>query len=124
MSPTAALTNALVLALTAPDQARADRAIALAESIGAGCTAQTNRYSQARGGQTRTSMTTRKINSALRRVGLDIEIVNNRDGYSYFCSTITGGQVGESVMVCYLNQQTVEQWVSDGRHAIWQEASA
>jgi len=38
MSPTAALTRALVLALTAPDQARADRAIALAESIGAGCT--------------------------------------------------------------------------------------
>ena len=40
MSPTTALTNALVLALTAPDQARADRAIALAESIGAGCTAK------------------------------------------------------------------------------------
>ena len=38
MSPTAALTNALVLAILAPDQARADRAIALAESIGAGCT--------------------------------------------------------------------------------------
>ena len=38
MSPTAALTHALVLAILAPDQARADRAIALAESIGAGCT--------------------------------------------------------------------------------------
>jgi hypothetical protein len=38
MSTTEALTNALVLAITAPDQARADRAIALAESIGAGCT--------------------------------------------------------------------------------------
>ena len=38
MSPTTALTNALVLALLAPDQARANRAIALAESIGAGCT--------------------------------------------------------------------------------------
>ena len=38
MNSTAALTNALVLALLAPDQARADRAIALAESIGAGCT--------------------------------------------------------------------------------------
>ena len=38
MSATDALTNALVLALTAPDQERADRAIALAESIGAGCT--------------------------------------------------------------------------------------
>ena len=38
MSATTALTRALVLALTAPDQQRADRAIALAESIGAGCT--------------------------------------------------------------------------------------
>ena len=40
MSPTDALTQALILAITAPDQARADRAIALAESIGAGCTAK------------------------------------------------------------------------------------
>ena len=40
MSPTTALTHALLLAITAPDQARADRAIALAESIGAGCTAK------------------------------------------------------------------------------------
>ena len=40
MSPTTALTNALVLAIHAPDQARAARAIALAESIGAGCTAK------------------------------------------------------------------------------------
>jgi hypothetical protein len=38
MSPTTALTHALILAIIAPDQARADRAIALAESIGAGCT--------------------------------------------------------------------------------------
>jgi hypothetical protein len=38
MSTTTALTHALILAITAPDQARADRAIALAESIGAGCT--------------------------------------------------------------------------------------
>jgi hypothetical protein len=38
MSSTTLLTNALILAITAPDQQRADRAIALAESIGAGCT--------------------------------------------------------------------------------------
>jgi len=38
MSTTTALTRALILAITAPDQARADRAIALAESIGANCT--------------------------------------------------------------------------------------
>ena len=40
MNSTTALTHALLLALTAPDQARADRAIALAESIGVGCTAK------------------------------------------------------------------------------------
>jgi len=40
MNPTQALTHALILAITAPDQQRADRAIALAESIGAGCTAK------------------------------------------------------------------------------------
>jgi len=38
MSTTTALTRALVLAILAPDQSRADRAIALAESIAAGCT--------------------------------------------------------------------------------------
>jgi len=40
MSTTEALTHALILAITAPDQQRADRAIALAESIGAGATAK------------------------------------------------------------------------------------
>ena len=38
MNSTEALTHALILAILAPDQARAERAIALAESIGAGCT--------------------------------------------------------------------------------------
>jgi hypothetical protein len=69
-------------------------------------------------------MTTRKINSALRRAGLNVEIQNNRDGYSYFVSTINGCMVGESVMVCYLNHQTVEEWIIDARRAIQQEASA
>ena len=38
MNSTEALTHALILAITAPDQARADRAIALAESFASGCT--------------------------------------------------------------------------------------
>ena len=38
MSPTAALTQALLLALTAPDQERSARATALAESIAQDCT--------------------------------------------------------------------------------------
>ena len=40
MNSTTALTHALILAILAPDQQRADRAIALAESIGASCTAK------------------------------------------------------------------------------------
>jgi hypothetical protein len=40
MNHTTALTHALVLALLAPDQARADKAVALAESIASGCTAK------------------------------------------------------------------------------------
>lgn len=40
MSSTDALTNALVLALIAPDQARSARVTALAESIAQGCTAK------------------------------------------------------------------------------------
>jgi len=38
MSSTRLLTHALVLAILAPDQARADRAIAMAEEIAANCT--------------------------------------------------------------------------------------
>jgi len=38
MSTTEALTNALVLAILAPDQERADRAIAMAEEIAANLT--------------------------------------------------------------------------------------
>lgn len=40
MSSTDALTNALVLALIAPDQARSARATALAESIAQDCTSK------------------------------------------------------------------------------------
>jgi hypothetical protein len=69
-------------------------------------------------------ITKRTINAALRRAGLALEIQNNRDGYSYFTSTITGAQVGESVLVCYLNQQTVDGWVSDARYALKQEAAS
>lgn len=68
--------------------------------------------------------TKRTINAALRRAGIPVEIQNNRDGYSYFTSTLTGAQVGESVLVCYLKQQTVEGWVADARYALKQEAAS
>jgi len=66
-------------------------------------------------------VTKRAINSALRRAGLDVEIQNNRDGYSYFVHP-EKGQVGESVYVCYLNQMPVDAWVSMARFAIAQDA--
>ena len=66
-------------------------------------------------------VTQRAINSALRRAGLDVEIQNNRDGYSYFTHP-EKGQVGESVWVCYLNQMSVAGWVEKARHAIAQDA--
>ena len=48
------------------------------------------------------------INVKLRPFGLYIQ--NNRDGYSYFIDA-AGDQIGASVMVCYLNDATREQWV-------------
>jgi hypothetical protein len=66
-------------------------------------------------------ITKRAINSAIKRAGLPVIIENNRNGYSYFTSTETGNQVGESVCLCYLNQQSIELWVDDARFAIAQQ---
>ena len=57
----------------------------------------------------------RQINSAIRHLGLEIQ--NNRDGYSYFTDLCDGCQVGESVYICYLSQQTVGDWVIDAEIA-------
>lgn len=55
-------------------------------------------------------MTSAKINKAIKH--LNLEIVHQRgSGYSYFCDLTHGGQVGESVIVCYLHQLSLEQWV-------------
>ena len=60
----------------------------------------------------------RSINAAIRKAGLPVEIQNNRDGYSYFTSTVDGSQVGESVMVCYLCQLSIDKWVEEARYAL------
>ena len=57
----------------------------------------------------------RQINRAIRHIGLEIQ--NNRDGYSYFTDLRDGCQIGESVYVCYLSQQTVGDWVADAEIA-------
>lgn len=55
-------------------------------------------------------MTKTKINQAIKKY--NVEIISRRGaGYSYFIDLDTQEQVGESVMVCYLKQQTLEQWV-------------
>lgn len=62
------------------------------------------------------SMTTTKINKAIKKFNL--EIVSRRGaGYSYFCDLTTGAQVGESVMVCYLKQYNLAQWVEEAKAA-------
>ena len=59
-------------------------------------------------------MTTTRINQAIKHLG--IEIVRGQ-GYQYFCDLETGVPVGESVLVCYLNQCTLQQWVKEAEDA-------
>ena len=66
-------------------------------------------------------ITKRSINAAIKRAGLPVIIENNRGGYSYFTSTETGSQVGESVCHAYLNHQSIDGWVEDARYAIAQD---
>jgi hypothetical protein len=52
------------------------------------------------------------INKAIQY--LDLEIQGNRqDGYYYFTDRKNGEQIGESVMVCYLNQLTLTDWIKE-----------
>ena len=49
------------------------------------------------------------INRAIRHLG--IKIVSG-EGYFYFVDLAEKiGQVGSSIMVCYLNQQSLQRWV-------------
>lgn len=61
-------------------------------------------------------MTTSKINRAIKHLGL--EIVHKRgSGYSYFLDLESGNQIGESVIVCYLNQLPLSRWVEEAEDA-------
>ena len=62
-------------------------------------------------------MTTAKINRAIKDLGL--EIIHERgSGYSYFVEIGTGNTIGLSVMVCNLNQLSLEQWVEEAVGAL------
>lgn len=58
-------------------------------------------------------MTTNKINNAIAPLGL--EIVRGK-GYVYFVNDI-GAQVGESLMIPYLCQLTLSQWIDRAQYA-------
>jgi hypothetical protein len=61
-------------------------------------------------------MTKTQINRAIRHLG--VQIVSGT-GYFYFVDLAEKiGQVGNSVMVCYLNQQSLQRWVSAAQYAI------
>lgn len=54
-------------------------------------------------------ITKKQINRAIQSTGLEIQSTKN-DGYAYFTSLETGDQIGDSVMVCFLNQLTIPEW--------------
>jgi len=60
-------------------------------------------------------MTKKRINKAIKH--LNLEIVGNGDFYFYFCDLTTTYQIGNSVLVAYLNHQTLDQWVKDATEA-------
>ena len=63
-------------------------------------------------------MTKRTINRAIAHLGITIE-GRRGDGYFYFLDR-DGNQVGESVMVCYLHQQSLTHWVRIAEGAVKQ----
>jgi len=66
---------------------------------------------------TNCNMTKARINRAIQHLG--VQIVGNGDGYFYFVDLAAKiGQVGQSVMVCYLNQQPLSRWVAAAEAAV------
>lgn len=61
-------------------------------------------------------MTKKTINKAIQYLGLEI-VGNRKDGYFYFCDLEKGHQVGDSVLVCYLNQLNLSQWIQEAEQA-------
>lgn len=61
-------------------------------------------------------MTIKKINAAILHLRLEI-IATRGDGYAYFLDLKDGSQIGASVMVCYLNQLTLDRWLAEAQHA-------
>jgi hypothetical protein len=63
------------------------------------------------------TITVKQINAAIAKAEIPLEIVRG-SGYQYFVLDDGKRFETESVMVCYLNQLTVAQWVDEARVAM------
>lgn len=61
-------------------------------------------------------ISSKQINKAIKKFGLELAYTRG-DGYFYFLDLATGSQVGESVYVNYLNNLTLEEWISTAEEA-------
>jgi hypothetical protein len=61
------------------------------------------------------NITKKKINQAIKH--LNLEIIGNGDGYFYFVDLATSHQIGNSVLVCFLKQLTLDRWVQEATGA-------
>lgn len=60
--------------------------------------------------------TTKSINAALKKAGIDAEFCHNRGaGYSYFIGPDVEYAQTTSVYVCYIHSFSVEQWVQEAQ---------
>tara|TARA_R110000787_G_scaffold16774_5_gene52584 strand:+ start:3990 stop:4238 length:249 start_codon:yes stop_codon:yes gene_type:complete len=57
-------------------------------------------------------ISTAQVNRAILHTGLTMQHKRG-SGYFYFTDTKTDEQIGESLMVCYLHQQTLRAWIVD-----------
>jgi hypothetical protein len=62
-------------------------------------------------------MNKRTIDAAIRHLGVEIQHERG-SGYFYFTSIETGASVGESVMVCYYDHLTIDQWVKEAEEVV------
>ena len=85
---------------------------------------QASRWNGKNGGRPRTTSpflpakSVAQVDRAIKHLG--VEIIRAR-GYFYFVSLDPAvGPVGDSVYMCYLNQQSLARWISDAKNAVKQ----
>lgn len=83
---------------------------------------QASRWNGKNGGRPRTTSpflparSVTQVDRAIKHLG--VEIIRGR-GYFYFVSLDPAiGQVGDSIYICYLNQQSLARWIKDAESAV------